>query len=92
MTEHEMLGWHLPLNGYAFRQTLGDSEGQGSLVCCSSWDHRVKCNLVTEWQQVFANRRICTIFKENLEFVFLMDLPLDSILEEKLESKNVQVF
>ena len=35
---------------------------------------------------------ICTIFKENLEFVFLMDLPLDSILEEKLESKNVKVF
>ena len=21
-------------------QTLGDSEGQGSLVCCSSWGHK----------------------------------------------------
>ena len=21
-------------------QTLGDSEGQGSLVCCSPWDHK----------------------------------------------------
>ena len=23
-----------------FEQTLGDSEGQGSLVCCSSWGPR----------------------------------------------------
>ena len=25
------------LNGHEFKQTLGDSEGQRSLVCCSSW-------------------------------------------------------
>ena len=25
-------------NGHQFEQTLGDSEGQGSLVCCSPWD------------------------------------------------------
>ena len=25
------------LDGYEFEQTLGDSEGQGSLVCCSPW-------------------------------------------------------
>ena len=24
-------------NGREFEQTLGDSEGQGSLVCCSPW-------------------------------------------------------
>ena len=23
-----------------FKQTLGDSEGQGSLVCCSPWGHK----------------------------------------------------
>jgi len=23
-----------------FDQTLGDSEGQGSLVCCSPWGHK----------------------------------------------------
>jgi len=27
VTKHEMVGWHLPLNGYAFKQSLGDSEG-----------------------------------------------------------------
>ena len=32
-----MVGWHHQLNGLEFEQTLGDSEGQGSLVCCSPW-------------------------------------------------------
>ena len=26
--------------GHEFEQTLGDSEGQGSLACCSPWDHK----------------------------------------------------
>ena len=37
-TEDEIVGWHHQLNGHEFEQTLGDSEGQGSLVCCSPWD------------------------------------------------------
>ena len=28
------------LNGHEFEQTLRDSEGQGSLACCSPWGHR----------------------------------------------------
>ena len=32
-------------------QTPRDSEGRGSLVCCSPWDCRVRHNLVTEQQQ-----------------------------------------
>ena len=28
------------LNGHEFEQTLADSEGQGSLVCCSPWSHK----------------------------------------------------
>ena len=35
-----MVGWHYRLNGHEFEQTLGDSKGQGSLVCCSPWDHK----------------------------------------------------
>ena len=35
-TEDEMVGWHHLLNGYDFQHTLGDGEGQGSLVCCPS--------------------------------------------------------
>ena len=37
VTEDEMVGRHRQLNGHEFEQTLGDSEGQGSLACCSSW-------------------------------------------------------
>ena len=40
MTGDEMVGCHHRLNGHDFEQTLGDSEGQGSLVCCSPWDRK----------------------------------------------------
>ena len=35
VTEDEMAGWHHWLNKHEFEQTLGDSEGQGSLAWCS---------------------------------------------------------
>ena len=34
-TEDKIVGWHHQLNGHEFEQTLGDSEGQGNLACCS---------------------------------------------------------
>ena len=34
-TEDEMVGWHHWFNGHKSEQTLGDSEGQGSLACCT---------------------------------------------------------
>ena len=34
MTEDKMVGWHNRLNGHKSEQTPGDSEGQGSMVCC----------------------------------------------------------
>ena len=34
-----MTGWHHQCNGHEPGQTLEDGEGQGSLVCCSSWSH-----------------------------------------------------
>ena len=40
MTEDEMVGWHHQLDGHEFEQTLGDSERQWSLVCCSPWGHK----------------------------------------------------
>ena len=41
-------GWHrmrwldniTDSNGHEFEQTPGDSEEQGSLVCCSPWGHK----------------------------------------------------
>ena len=40
MTEDEMVGWHHGFNRHESEQTPGDSEGQGSLAYCSSWDHK----------------------------------------------------
>ena len=49
VTENETVGWHHWLNGREFEQTPQDSEGQGSLACCSPWDGRP--NLAGEQQQ-----------------------------------------
>ena len=46
---------HHQLNGRKSEQTPGDSEGQGSLECCSAWGHKeldlMTGDLVTEQQQ-----------------------------------------
>ena len=40
MTVDEMVEWHHRLDGHEFEQALGDSEGQGSLACCSPWGRK----------------------------------------------------
>ena len=35
--ENEIVEWHYRLNGHESEQILGDSEGPGSLSCCSPW-------------------------------------------------------
>ena len=35
-----MVGWHHRHNGNDFEQALGNSEGQGSLACCSPWGRK----------------------------------------------------
>ena len=56
-TEDKMVGWHRWINGHEFEQTLGDSEGQGSLACCSPWG-RKELN-TTEW--LSSNNNGCTV-------------------------------
>ena len=46
--EDKMVGWHHRLNGHESEQRARDSEGQGSLVDCSPWGHRVGHDLVTQ--------------------------------------------
>ena len=41
------VGWHHRPDGHEFEQALGVGDGQGSLVCCSPWDH--KQSDTTEW-------------------------------------------
>ena len=52
MTEDEMVVWHHQFIRLEFEQTLGDNEGQGSLVCYSPWSHKESdINLATLQQQ-----------------------------------------
>ena len=46
-TGNEMAGWHHQLYGHDFEQASGVGDGQGSLVCCSSWGHKELDT--TEW-------------------------------------------
>ena len=50
MREDEIVGWHHWFNRHESEQTPGDSEGQGSLVCCSPWGH--KESDTTEWTTI----------------------------------------
>ena len=43
-----MVRQHHRLNGHEPEQILGDSDGQGSLACCSPWGCRVRQDLGTE--------------------------------------------
>ena len=63
-TEDVMVGWHHWLSGDEFDPAPGDSEGQGSLVCCSPRGCRVGHSWATEqkqqWQYLklsFSGRR-----------------------------------
>ena len=47
VTEDKMVGWHNWRNAHELEQALGDSEGQGSLVCYSPWGHKELDT--TEW-------------------------------------------
>ena len=40
MTEDEMVGWHYRLDGHEFEEALGVGDRQGSLACCSPWNHK----------------------------------------------------
>ena len=36
-SQDEIVVWHHWVNGHELEQTLGDSEGEGCLACCSPW-------------------------------------------------------
>ena len=52
VAEDEMVRQHHQLNAQESEETPGDSEGQGSLVCCSPWGHKDSDMTVTEQQNL----------------------------------------
>ena len=62
-TEYEMVGWHHWLNGHhEFEETPGDSEGQGSLSCCSSWFQSQ--TQFSDWKTSMPERYLHVILNE----------------------------
>ena len=54
-----MIGWDHRLNGHEFEQSLGDDEGQGSLVCCSPWGHKeLNTTELLNNKKMYFNREI----------------------------------
>ena len=60
-TEDEMVGWHHQCNRQESEQnTLGDSEGQGSLECCSPWVAKSQTQL-SNWTCVSELSRMVAV-------------------------------
>ena len=70
MTEDEMVGWHHQLKGHEFEQSLGDSEGQGSLAYCSPWGRKELD--MTEWLK--NNNHVIRVLQRNLCCIICQDL------------------
>ena len=62
MTEDEMVGWHHQFNRHEFEQTLGNSEGQGSLACCSPWG----CKESEMTEQLNDNNKVSSFCQDQI--------------------------
>ena len=62
MSEDEMAGWHHQCNEHKLGQTLGGSEGQGGLACCSPWGHKELDTTEQQQQQQLG------VFEESKNF------------------------
>ena len=64
MTEDQMVLSQHRFNRHEFEQASGDGRGQGSLVCCSPWGHRIRHDWATEQQQSNKPPQ-CSVNKHN---------------------------
>ena len=68
VTENEMVGWHPWLDGHEFEQTLGDTEGQGSLAMLQFMgSQRVWHDLAAEQQQQKPVRKLLNYKHKNAQ-------------------------
>ena len=52
-----MVGWHHQLNGHEFEQTLGASQGQGSLECSNSWGRKESDMTLSKLREMVKDRK-----------------------------------
>ena len=64
ITEDEMVGWHHLLNGLEFEEAPGVGDGQGGLLCCSSWGRQESDTTEQlNWTESQSKRKIWLCFK-----------------------------
>ena len=88
MTEDEMVGWHHCLNRHESEQAPGDSEGQGSLTCCSPCGPK---NSGTTYQ-LSSNSGVdvcCVIFSEELVGCMFKKAPAHQNIEISKAQKYI---
>ena len=74
-----MVGWHHRLSGHEFEQTPGDSKGQGSLACCSSWSRKESDTTTTTATCIKKQKMECAT---HLVLNFRQGDKKDSVLEK----------
>ena len=90
MTEDEMAGRHHRLNGHESEQSVGDSEGQGSLACCSPWGRIEQDATVTEQQKLKRTCLIQLMLKGTaIPLIIKMTLPSSSVSERSCGIKTL---
>ena len=82
MTEDEMVGWHHRLNGHESEQTPGDSEGRGSLACCSPGG-RKKSDMTWRLNNNDSRSNRDALREVNGQAVFIQTMGYYSALKEK---------
>ena len=59
------------LNGHEWEQTLEESEGQGSLACCSPWGHKeLDMTIATKQQQKVQDMKVSIFHLRNDHSVY----------------------
>ena len=79
-----MFGWHHRLDRHEFEQALGDSEGQGSLVCCSSWG----CKELDMTQQLNNNKETSSYTLTSSKYILLSFLSTIELRNDVLTQKT----
>ena len=84
-----MVVWHHWFSGHEFEQNQGDSEGHGSLVCCSPWGCNESDTNTTEW----LNDKVDYVISgfETSEFEICFQIIHTNIIRGESESVNCSV-
>ena len=86
VTENEVVEWHHQLNGHEFEQTPGETEGQGSLACCSLWG----CKESDTTEQLNNNTDIKGELDSNTIIVWDFNISFTSMDKSFRQNKETQ--